>query len=172
MQSMRHSDRCGPRRQGVHGGGPRRRRRQPPVLARAGGPVHEGRTSTPIRKARPIVSSTRTEWTAVPAMRAAGRLFKRLRSPRVSASDDPNPPLAKFCRCLNRCLLRDTPPLRRARGADRVASPDANFFGTSIYIRSEPLGHQIRKVASEYSLNRQRNSTGWSRRSRTPFLEA
>ena len=59
-----------------------------------------------------------------------------------------------------------------ARGADRVASqarPDANFFGTSMCIRSEPLGHQIRKVASEYSLDRQRNSTGWSRRSMTPF---
>ena len=51
-----------------------------------------------------------TEWTAVPAMRPAGRLFMRLRSPRVSASNDPSPPLAKFCRHLNRCLLRDTPP--------------------------------------------------------------
>jgi hypothetical protein len=81
----------------------------------------------------------------------------RMAVSRVAASNDHNPPFAKFCRHLNRCLLRDPPPLRRARGADRVASqarPDANFFGTTMCIRSEPLGHQIRKGASEYSLDR------------------
>jgi hypothetical protein len=111
--------------------------------------VDDGADVDADQNGRLIVSGTCTEWTAVPAMRPAGRLFMRLRSPRVSASNDPDPPLAKFCRRLKRCLLRDTPPHRRAHGADRVASqarPDANFFGVSMYNRSEPLGHQIRKV--------------------------
>ena len=36
--------------------------------------MDDGPTSTPIRMGHHIVSSTCTEWTAVPAMRPAGRL--------------------------------------------------------------------------------------------------